>query len=170
MSKKEKVLKILLLIICSILLIIVTGCKSENTKSTEQTETSNQNNQEKEVQAIEIDRTEDFDGDFAVVKNTVNFETTNYIIDKNFKVLFSYKNADQYKDGYVIIPDENEENKMYVKDCNGNTVFSYDKITDYEEIKLLSDGLMITKKQTDTYNSSLMQTGIYDLKEQKYVL
>lgn len=170
MSKKEKIMKILLLVICSVLLIILTGCKAENKEDTKQTETSSQEEQKQEVQAIEIDRTEDFDGDFAVVKNTVNFETTNYIIDKNFKVLFSYKNADQYKDGYVIIPDENEENKMYVKDCNGNTVFSYNKITDYEEIKLLSDGLMITKKQTDTYNSSLMQTGIYDLKEQKYVL
>ena len=95
MSKKEKVLKILLLIICSILLIMLTGCKAENKEENKQTETSSQEEQKQEVQAIEIDRTEDFDGDFAVVKNTVNFETTNYIIDKNFKVLFSYKNADQ---------------------------------------------------------------------------
>lgn len=173
MNKKQKIMKILLVIICSILLLTLAGCKSENNKSEEQIETENTNtsdNNSQASQAIKINRTEDFDGDYAVVSETVNFETTNYIIDKNFNVLSSYKGNAECKDGYVILQDENDENKMNVKDCNGNIVFSYDKINDYEEVKLLSNGCLITKKQSDTYNTSSTVTGLYDLKEQKYIL
>lgn len=170
MDKKQGIIKILIVIICIILLFTLTGCKADNNEDNQiKNETSNNDNSQNQ-EIINIDRTVDFDGDYAVVSETINFETTNYIINKDFKVLSSYKGNAECIDGYILIEDEENKNIMNIKDCSGNVVFSYNKEKDYNKVKLVSNGCVIIEKQTDTYNTSLRQTGIYDLKERKYIL
>ena len=116
------------------MLVSLSGCgfirKKEANKQPQITE------QEEIKEAIEIDRTEDFDGDIAVVTHTSNFVGTHYVIDRNFKILSTYEGNSTYIDGYMQIRDE-ENKKTNIVDTRGNVVFSYGDY-EYEDIELVA--------------------------------
>ena len=165
MSNKVKVVRVIFLIICMIvLLFFLTGCGNDEVSNNNDV----QNNDNPTKQSLSIDRAMDFDGDIAVVTQTVNMMGTHYVIDREFNVLYSYKGNSTYLDGYMQIPVE-EEKKTNIVDKNGNVVFSYGDY-EYEKVELVDNGCIITTKQNDTYNSSNTLTGVYSLADQKYLI
>ena len=165
MSNKTKIVRVIFLIICMIaLLLFLTGCGNDEVNNNNEQNSNNNSTQ----QSISIDRAMDFDGDIAVVTQTINMVGTHYVIDKDYNVLYSYKGNSTYLDGYMQIPVENEK-KTNIVDKNGNVVFSYGDY-EYEKVELVDNGFIITTKQNDTYNSSNTLTGVYSLAEQKYII
>lgn len=176
MFLKQKVKYILFLMMSTTLLIIITGCTNPILPKADQKQQELQNQLTEENQdggneiqkVIEIDRTQDFDGDMAVVTKTQNSVATHYVINQDFQVLYEYKGNSTYTDGYMQIEDEDNK-KTDIVDKNGNVVFSYGDY-EYEKVELVSDGFIVTTKKTDTYQSSVTETGVYDLAEQTYLI
>ena len=162
---KKKILSIVMILFLAMMIIFLTGCGNNNNNSNE---VDNENNESSVQETISLDRTQDFDGEIAVVTETKNYVGTHYVIDRNFKILSSYEGNSTYIDGYIQIRNDNEE-KTNILDKNGNIVFSYGD-HEYEEVELVDDGCIITTKQSDTYNSSSTVTGVYNLSEQKYII
>ena len=184
MKKKNLIFKVLIILLMS--LLVLTGCGADDddddddrrdrkSKKKNEIETEINNVIENEISEqgkteININRAEDFKDGIAVVTETVNFEGTHYVIDKNFKVLSNYTgNTYGYIDGYMQIEDKTDSRKTNIVDTKGNVIFSYTK-DDYIKVELVDGGCIITTKQTDTYNSSSTTTGVYDLVAKKYVL
>ena len=172
--RKKKILKILFICISIIALVTLTGCSKTKQSEEKQNEGVSENNksesntENENVTYLKIDRTENFDGETAVVSETVNFSPVNYVIDKDFNVLCSYTGNSTYIDGFMQIEDSKNK-KTNVVDVNGNVVFSYEDF-EYKNVELVDEGCLIVKKQVDTYNSANITTGIYSLKDKKYVL
>lgn len=172
--RKKKILKILFISISIIALVTLTGCSKTKQSEEKQNEGVSENNksesntENENVTYLKIDRTENFDGETAVVSETVNFSPVNYVIDKDFNVLCSYTDNSTYIDGFMQIEDSKNK-KTNVVDVNGNVVFSYEDF-EYKNVELVDDGCLIVTKQVDTYNSANITTGIYSLKDKKYVL
>lgn len=168
--RKKKILKILFICISIIALVTLTGCSKTNQSEVKQneSESNNKKNENENITYLKIDRTEDFDGETAVVSETINFSPVNYVIDKDFNVLCSYKGNSTYIDGFMQIEDS-KNRKTNVVDVKGNVVFSYED-SEYKKVELVDDGCLIITKQNDTYNSANITAGVYNLKDKKYVL
>ena len=64
---------------------------------------------------------------------------------------------------------DTKNKKTNIVDVKGNVVFSYED-SEYKKVELVDDGCLIITKQNDTYNSANITAGVYNLKDQKYVL
>lgn len=157
---KKKIL-ILILIIFSI--FCLSGC---NDKSSESKKGNNSENE----QYLDYNLISEFKDGIAIATKTVNFQTTQYVIDENFNVLFSFKGNVGFVGKYMKIADKDDEKKINIIDQNGEVVYSYDDREFKKKVELVSDGLLVITEQTDTYNSSKTVTGIYDIQSKKYIL
>lgn len=167
--KNKKALLIAVVIIATIVSVLVIFLnKKTETKKNEIEKNENADAKTENVNYLKLDRTEDFDGNIAVVSQTSNFASKHYVINKDFNILCSYTGNSTYIDGYMKLEDADNK-KTDIVDTDGNVVFSYGDY-EYKEITLVDDGCLIITKQTDTYNSSNAVTGVYSMQEQKYVL
>ena len=168
MKNKKIVIAVVVGVIAVVLVLVVLLNTNMKTKKAEIGQNESSGTKIENVNYLKLDRTEDFDGDMTVVGQTSNFITTHYVIDKDFNILCSYTGNSTYIDGYMELEDENNK-KTDIVDVNGNVVFSYGDY-EYKEVTLVDNGCLIITKQTDTYNSSNIVTGVYSIKEQKYIL
>ena len=173
MKSKKILMEVLIFLI--MILLCLTGC-SKIEKLDPETGTKEGASESKEdlKVAIRLNSAEEFNEEYgyAVISETINFETTKYVIDKEFNVIHSFKQGSyatntDYIDGYRI--EQNEDKSFCVVDIYGKEVFTYGE-HEYSETKLLTDGCIYLKKQTDTYNSTEIVAGIYDLSQSKYVV
>lgn len=64
---------------------------------------------------------------------------------------------------------ENDKDVRYIYDSHCNIVFAYGK-EEYQILELATNGYLIMQKKNDTYNSSEITMGVYDLKNKKNVV
>lgn len=157
--------QLLCIFIMSLLLISLTGCK--NNENDKQKNISNNNEKES---YLNYDLISEFKDGIAIATKTKNFETTRYVIDENFNVMFSYKGNEEFVGKYMKIADKGDSQKINIVNQNGDIVYSYDDKEFKKKVELVSNGLLIITEQTDTYNSSKTLTGIYDIESESYVL
>lgn len=103
--------KILFVFFIGILIIGLTGCADKKEKK--KNENNNKISNEK-VSYLDYDSISEFDDGIAIASNTINFETTKYVIDKDFNVLLSYKPNNAYEvfvGKYMKIKDKDDEKK-----------------------------------------------------------
>ncbi len=155
--------KFLILILVLFLILSLTGC---NNKSSE----SKTGNSTESEEYLDYNLISEFKDGTAIATKTINFQTTQYVIDENFNVLFSYKGNETFVGKYMKIADPNDEKKINIVDQSGEVVYSYDDKEFKKKVELVSDGLLVITEQTDTYNSSKTVTGIYDIQSKKYIL
>ena len=172
----KKKIKIFSLIIVLLLSLCLTGCSNDkvtendaqNNEVAQTEDTTNENKEEKETKTpIRLNGTSEFKDGIAVLGESINYQVTNYIVDDKFNVLSTYEGNGACVDGYVIR--ENTDKSFSILDKNGKEVLVYGE-HEYEDVKLLGNGCVYLKTQTDTYNSSVTMAGIYDLSVGKYVV
>lgn len=166
--KYEKI-HFIIIIFLLITLLCLTGCSNNDVTNEEKSEekTSITDKEEDNKILIRLNGTADFIEGIATVNETIQFETTNYVIDENFNVLTTYQNNYGYIGRYQIR--QNEDKSYKIVDSTGKEVFTYGEY-EYENVELLGNDCVFLKKKTDTYNSSVTVGGIYDLAQEKYVL
>ncbi len=108
--KNKKILAAIVVgvIAVALVLVLLLNTNTKNKKA-EIEQNSNSDTKTENVNYLKLDRTEDFDGDMAVVAQTSNFTTTHYVIDKDFNVLCSYTGNSTYIDGYMELEDEDNK-------------------------------------------------------------
>ena len=164
--------RILYMLFLGVLVIGLVGCgnNAEEEKSSSKSKESVKEQEDENVTFLDYDRAAEFNDGVAVVSKTENFESTYYVIDEDFNVLFSYKGNQEFVGGYIKIPAKDDEKQINILNKNGEVIYSYDDKEYKKKVELVSNGLLVITEQTDTYNSSKTVTGIYDLESKKYVL
>lgn len=125
-----------------VLVIGLVSCvnNAEEEKSSSKSKESLKEKEDENVTFLDYDRAAEFKDGVAVVSKTVNFESTHYVIDEDFNVLFSYKGNQEFVDSYIKIPSKDDEKQINILDKNGEVVYSYD---DKEYKKKVELSLMV---------------------------
>ena len=94
-----------------------------------------------------------------------------YVVNDKLEVLNEVKDYENYswKDGYALIKSNSATENSYVINYKGERVFEA-KPGEYKNITLMSNAHLVLVKQSDTFNSSKTEAGVYDINLKKMVL
>ena len=159
----------------------LTGCKNPVLEKTEAAkeaisnlntmvgESANSISSGTTIGSISIDATAEFDS--GIVRLKEYGDKTTYVVDENYNILWTYEstNREECIDGYISLGDTPITGTKTIYDKNGNQKFSYTE-HQYEYVELVSNGCVLIREKTDTYNSSSTKEGLYSLEKQEYIV